>query len=176
MRICFSINYHTKWGESLCLTPGGKASGENYPLQHTNGDHWHVTVESSKLFIPGSEYKYSVVDAEGNVLRSEWRSHVVPEYDANLELLEICDHWIDMPEDKSFYSSLFTNVVNRRENPVPAPGKIGAAKLVIEAEAPMVAPDQILAVSGSCDALGSWNPEKALRLSDEKFTMWIGET
>lgn len=176
MRICFSINYHTRWGESLCLTPAGKASGESYHLQHTNGDHWHVTVESSKLFNPGEEYRYSVVDGDGNLIRSEWRSHVMPDYDVNLELLEICDHWIDMPEDKSFYSSLFTNVVNRRENPVKAPGKIGVAKLVIEAEAPMVAPDQILAVSGSCEALGSWNPEKALKLSDEKFPLWIGDT
>ncbi len=105
MRICFSINYHTRWGESLCLTPAGKASGESYHLQHTNGDHWHVTVESSKLFNPGEEYRYSVVDGDGNLIRSEWRSHVMPDYDVNLELLEICDHWIDMPEDKSFYSS-----------------------------------------------------------------------
>ena len=30
----------------------------------------------------------------------------------------------------------------------------------------------MLAVSGSCDSLGNWNPEKAVRLCDCKFPEW----
>ena len=74
---------------------------------------------------------------------------------------EIFDRWQDQPWDKPFYSVVFTDCVCRREGRA-LPSKVEAAGMLLSCDAPMVAPDEVLAVSGGCDALGNWDPAKAV--------------
>ncbi len=44
--------------------------------------------------------------------------------------------------------------------------------MLLSCDAPMVAPDEVLAVSGGCDAMGNWDPAKAVVMSDAFFPTW----
>ena len=52
------------------------------------------------------------------------------------------------------------------------PPKVEAAAMLLSCDAPMVAPDEVLAVSGGCDAMGNWDPAKAVVMSDAFFPTW----
>ena len=43
---------------------------------------------------------------------------------------------------------------------------------MLRVKAPMVLPDMVLAVSGSCEALGNWDPAKALVFNSADFPEW----
>ena len=77
--------------------------------------------------------------------------------------------------DRVFGSSAFTEVIfARREGgkKSPAAPKTGAGEVTIRVSAPGIAPDQSLRISGSCEALGNWDPAAAPELSDDAFPCW----
>lgn len=93
MKVCFSIEYHTQWGENLVLV-----SGEHrFPMKWNDGDVWTVEVTCAEKI--ADNYGYELVSGE-NVLRREWDSH-------HAELSkkgknEVQDHWIDAPDGCAF--------------------------------------------------------------------------
>ncbi|MDE5842840.1 MAG: 4-alpha-glucanotransferase [Muribaculaceae bacterium] len=47
-----------------------------------------------------------------------------------------------------------------------------AGTICLKVWAPMVQPDEVLAVAGEGDVLGNWNPRKALHLNDAHYPLW----
>ncbi|MDE7509360.1 MAG: 4-alpha-glucanotransferase, partial [Muribaculaceae bacterium] len=83
----------------------------------------------------------------------------------------IFDSWQDMPRDKPYYSSAFVDGMlarHERDEALPAlPGTI-----CLKIWAPMISPDEVLAVAGAPEVLGAWNPHKALVLNDAHYPLW----
>lgn len=83
----------------------------------------------------------------------------------------IFDSWQDLPADKPFYSSAFLDGILKRDNraaQIPSlPGTLN-----IRIAAPLIAPDEVLAVSGEGEYLGDWDPAKAIVLSDHNYPVW----
>lgn len=85
MKVNFSIEYMTEWGDYLALVIGGKT----YRMEWGDGGLWHVTVDRCSAADLKS-YSY-VVMREGLVWRVEWSNH------SSRVSSDIHDSWIDCP-------------------------------------------------------------------------------
>lgn len=90
MKVTFSIEYRTAWGESLSLV----LSDVKYPMAWSDGAVWTVTVDGVKNSDLAS-YSY-VVMKDGLIDRLEWDRHSASA-DARKKSVEIHDSWIDCP-------------------------------------------------------------------------------
>ena len=91
MKINFSIEYWTRWGENLVLRSGDKA----FPMGYVADGIWSVDVEASTLFgeKDSVEYFYEVV-TDGLSTRHEWRAHTL---DLKTAKASVRDTWSDIP-------------------------------------------------------------------------------
>lgn len=176
MKLTFQVNYRTQWGESLFLTGSLSVLGENNPVlavpMSLSGEQtWSVDVE-----IPDSVNTFTygyIVRHDNGTERREWGSQRRFEHDSTSNRYIIIDRWQDQPWDKPYYSAAFTDCIchrpsGNRERAVFA----SAGMLTLAVDAPMVAPDEVVAVSGEGDVMGSWDTSKALRMSDAEYPTW----
>ena len=174
MRIVFNINYHTVWGETLCICGdiaelGNGDSRQALEMKMVNPGLWQLSVD---IGTPTAGFNYwFVVKSPDKEWRFEWgRPH---RYVAGrgIELCTIFDSWQDRPANMPFYSSAFTSGIFRRPGRTePLEAKPGT--ISIRVFAPMIRPDQTLAICGEGDILGNWDPANAIRLNDADFPIW----
>ena len=173
MKLTFYIDYRTNWGESVYLVSCNSIEGEM--SNSIKMDFDGISTWSYTLTLPDSmkEFTYCYV------VRSEFSQYVRREFGKPHRLFltsnlncEIHDIWQDVPADKSFYSSAFTQGIFSREtskNPITG----GEGEVLFNIKAPIIKRDEVLAVSGSIKALGEWNPQMALILNDYSFPKWF---
>ena len=93
MKAKFTIEYQTRWGESLVLV----ADGKKYPMTWGEGGLWSVEIDPCPAALPG-KYGYEVL-CDGLVVRQEWSSHSRSPKRGETEFR---DSWIDPPAGASF--------------------------------------------------------------------------
>ena len=174
MKISFVINYHTEWGESLYLCGGIPELGggdihEAVEMTLVSPDTWELVINLPQA---PSDFDYSfIVKAPNKEWKFEWGAPHRFTAGQGIKDYAIFDAWHAQPHDKPFFSSAFVDgMLHRpfRDQPLKAlPGTI-----CFRIEAPMVAPDECLAISGEGDALGNWDPAKAVRMNDANFPRW----
>ncbi len=174
MKVKFHINYHTNWGEELYIcgtipTLGNGDAIKAQPMKLASPDSWEYEVNLPKN-TQAFDY-FFVVKAENREWRFEWgKPHHFQPGDG-ITLYNIFDSWQDMPSDKPYYSSAFVNgMLHRqlRDQPLRAlPGTI-----CLKVWAPMVGPDEVLAVCGEGNALGNWDPMQAVKMNDAHYPLW----
>ena len=164
MKLNISIEYKTNWGEEIVLCLGGK----RYPLTYTAEGLWEGEIARVNLS-KSAEYSYEVV-RDGQTVRKEWKKHllVLPEGMEPKELT-VYDRWIDRPADSPFYSSAFTNAIFGRpaEKAKKAPK---GANVIIQAAAPTLRPNEVLALAGSGKALKEWT--KIVPFDGSNYPYW----
>ncbi len=174
MKLTFNIDYRTNWGESVFVTGniaalGGGDYAKALRMTLDGVDKWSVTVEipdSAEAF----DYRYIVRNDDGSV-KEEWGNGNTFRATKGVESCRIFDRWQDQPLDKPFYSSAFTGCICRHPEPAKEVTPLdGFTTLCIAA--PMVGPGRVLAVAGEGEALGNWEPSKAMRMSDAEFPVW----
>lgn len=174
MKLTFTVNYHTEWGESLFLTGSALALGENdlaraVPMRLVGSETWTVFVE-----IPDTvrEFTYSyIVRHDNGYVKREWGKARVFRHSADSHVFDILDRWQDQPWDKPYYSSAFTDCICKRADRSAAVLP-SAGMLTLSVDAPMIAPDEVVAVSGEAEAFGEWDVKKAVRMSDADYPTW----
>lgn len=174
MIISFNVDYRTNWGEAIYLTAdlpqfGHGDHSKAAKLELYGEQSWRIQIELPDD-TPDFTYGY-FVKHENGYEKQEWGHGHHFRRGEGVKSYEIFDRWQDQPWDKPFYSVVFTDCVCRREGRA-LPPKVESASMLLSCDAPMVAPDEVLAVSGSCDALGNWDPEKAVVMSDAFFPTW----
>lgn len=174
MKITFNINYRTHWGESLYICGDipelGAGNDHAAPqLNYLGGEAWQLEIEAKDLK-KGLEYRY-IVKAPGQAWRLEWGDPHRLEANPGLHSVEVFDRWQDQPYDKPYYSSAFVDGMLHR--PFRSqPLKVSAGMLNVRVQAPMVAPDEVLAIAGESKALGGWDLKQAVRMNDARFPEW----
>lgn len=174
MKISFNLNYHTQWGESLYLCGdilqlGGGDAREAVEMRLSSPDTWVYELELDSN--PGNFNYFFIVKAPDRAWRFEWgkpHSFVAAPDACDVRIF---DSWKDQPADKPYYSSAFIDgFLHRRDRDrflVPEKGTVQ-----FRIEAPMIFPDEVLALSGEGDFLGDWDPAKAIPLNDHSFPVW----
>ncbi len=175
MKISFNVDYRTAWGETLHVSGNSAALGANDirkapAMRYAGGQKWELEVEIDDHEGQTLEYNY-IVKNENGYERREWGPghRITPT--PGVSRMEIYDRWQDQPWDKPYYSSAFTGCINLRQKP-DAPANPVNGMMNIRVSAPMVAPGQVLAISGEPEALGKWDTRKAVRMSDACFPEW----
>ncbi|MDE6857909.1 MAG: 4-alpha-glucanotransferase, partial [Alistipes sp.] len=114
-----------------------------------------------------------LVVSDGAVVRREWGEPHRLSVSPSVRRCRVHDHWADIPADKSFYSSAFTDGIFSRGGS-RAKKQVHPAKdtLVLSVAAPAVRPGQVLAVAGQGDALGDWDVSEAVVMNDAEFPLW----
>lgn len=174
MRITFNINYRTNWGENLYICGdipelGGGDQNNALPLKLIGAESWTIDIDipaKSKDF----NYHY-IVKADNAPWRLEWGKPHLFRVGKGVKKTVVNDRWQDMPSDKPYYSSAFVDgMLYRAYRDQPLQAEAGT--LNIRISAPMVQPDEILALSGEGVSLGNWDVKQAVRMNDANFPEW----
>ena len=175
MKLHFSIEYMTRWGEELCVEltitdVKGRNKTQVFTFETADGLQWHrdllITDTSAREF----SYCYAVYQS-GQKVRSEW--NVVPrsfKADAT-KSFRFPDAWRDVPFSSFLYSSAFSRCVNRHEPDREGLPYFGST-LMLRVAAPQLAEGQALALLGNQPALGEWNPDFAFRMKEVGLYEW----
>ena len=177
MKISFNINYRTRWGETLyvcgTLPELGGGNEQAAPAMKMVGPaQWALEIETSVM--PASVDYHYIVKPDYGEWRHEWGEPHRLLRAEGAEAYVRYDCWQDQPLDKPYYSSAFIDGILRRKFR-DQPPRNDAGELSIKVSAPMIQPDEVLAMAGSLDVLGNWDPRQALRLNDAAYPVWEGQ-
>ncbi len=176
MKLHFSLEYGTKWGESVHVEISqkkftGRTFVQSFPLDTQDGLCWSGDVTLSARDVKSFSYEYLIM-AGDHVVRREWNV-VKREFPAREGLsFKFPDYWRDVPPLSHTYSSAYTRCVSHflaRE-----PQLIYFDRTIIfRLQAPQLAAGQVPAVIGSQPPIGAWNLDLALRMNPCGVNEWV---
>ena len=174
MKLRFSIQYGTQWGENLHIIIryiSADSTCKQYNLLMTTEDGTQWTLETAALEsrqhpIATFTYYYQVEDSEGRVIRKEWAQ--VPRtypFDSSKSYI-LADQWRDLPLQHHLYSSAYriTSGLAVGEEVQPVRMPLYRKTILFRVSAPQLLSGQSVALLGSHPTLGGWNPTRFLRM------------
>ncbi len=175
MKLLFRIDYRANWGESLYLCGDTALLGNGDTSRalrlDVDGDRlWHAEVELPDS-VAAFTYRYIIKNEQGET-KQEWGQGHYFRPAAGVNEYDIYDRWQDQPFDKPFYSAAFTECICRHNSAGTKPLLPASGYVELCVAAPMVAPGCTLAISGEGDALGNWNPDRAIRMNSAEYPIW----
>ena len=172
MKLTFRIRYRTVWGENLCVLLNDDET-QIISLSTRNGDEWqgsfeYIPVGSNQLVT----YRYAVY-RDNICIRKELGaiSHLFYLGNAQQNHYVIDDCWRDLPADSYRYSSAF-NSIYTPQSYNKLSDSIGSC-ITFRALCPELGNrNQALGLIGSCNALGSWEYCRPLRMQEVRPNVW----
>ena len=167
MTLNLRLEYQTTYGEDLYVVVGSTRE-KSYPMNFVGGGIWEVELKLAAA--TELEYRYEVRRGD-YVVRKEWGDKRHLTLDKKVAAVRVLDRWSDIPSDRSFHSSMFTDGVfartkQKKEQP------LAEATLTLRAEIAVVRPTQRVVVVGDGKALGNWDVAKGLVMSDAQAPIW----
>ena len=167
MTIILSVKYHTYWGESLGLRLEG--SEQIHPLTYVDADNWQIELDCPQA----STLRYNyVLCRQDEQIRQEWGEPHTLHIKKDVNSCRVFDTWNDIPANNAFFSSAFTHSIYARKSPQKTTHAAKTGSILIQVKSASVAPDEVLAIAGSCKALGEWDIKKAVKMNDSQFPIW----
>ena len=167
MTLNLRLEYRTAYGEDLYVVVGTDKE-KAYAMRYAGEGVWCAELKLAAAAELVYRYEVRYGDA---VVRKEWGGkHVLP-LDKKAESVRIFDKWYDMPQNRSFHSSMFTDGVFHRPKPKKAQGAQDGY-LTIRADIAVVRSSQHVVLVGDCKALGNWNVEKGVVMNDAQAPIW----
>ena len=183
MKLKFTINYGTKWGENLFVyityrSLDGTERSSRQMMLTSDGWQWELetsALESRQHPLVSFSYFYQVEDADGHVLRKEWTAAPRTYYFDSSKNYVLADLWRDVPLQYHLYSQAYrTTAFMPQEEEVQALRVPLYRKTVIfRVSAPQLLKGQSLAVIGNHPAIGSWNPARYLKMEHVGCYDWL---
>ena len=174
MTIQFNIDYKAMFGEHIAVNIQSGEEVLKLPLQTSDGEKWACDwcVES-----PEKSYTYYYsVEREGRVVKTEWLI-IKHQLDVNAKkaaAYTLYDHWKAMPEDAYLYSSAFTDCINHQA-PQKMKPETGSKIVRLIVRAPQLRDGERLGVLGADKALGAWDVQKILPMTQHTYNEWVAD-
>ena len=159
------LEYQTAYGEDLYVVVGTEKA---YPMHYIGEGVW--SVELKLPAVAEVVYRYEVRYGE-QVVRKEWGDKHCLKVDKKAANVRVLDRWYDMPNDRSFHSSMFTDGVFHREKPKKVQDA-AEGYLSINADIAVVRPSQHVVMVGEGKTLGNWDVKKGVVMTDAGFPIW----
>lgn len=174
MTVQFNIEYKAMFGEQIVVNIQTEEGELKLPLETTDGQRWACDwcVESpEKLYT----YYYSV-EREGRAVKTEWLiiKHQLDVNARKAEAYTLYDHWKAMPEDAYLYSSAFTDCINH-QTPQEMKPETGSKIVRLIVRAPQLRDGERLGVLGADKALGVWDVQKILPMTQHTYNEWVAD-
>ena len=177
MKVTFYIKYHTTWGQRLfisgsCTQLGSEIANAAKEMNYVGNDEWRLEITLPKAT---KEIKYRYLIEDGSKIKTpeygKFMHHAV--FDRNCDAYHLHDHWHAKPDDRTFHTSAFTkNLFARYDKKALRKTSKQENNIILRLPAPQTTPEQIVAITGNQQCLGSWNADKALQLSANHFPNW----
>ena len=174
MTVQFNIEYKAMFGEQIAVNIQTEEGELKLPLETTDGERWACDwcVES-----PEKSYTYYYsVEREGRAVKTEWLM-IKHQLDVNAKkaaVYTLYDHWKAMPEDACFYSSAFTDCINHQV-PQEMKPETGSKIVRLIVRAPQLRDGERLGVLGADKALGAWDVQKILPMTQHTYNEWVAD-
>lgn len=174
MTVQFNIEYKAMFGEQIVVNIQREEGELKLPLETTDGERWACDwcVES-----PEKSYTYYYsVEREGRAVKTEWLM-IKHQFDVNAKkaaVYTLYDHWKAMPEDAYLYSSAFTDCINHQVPQVMKP-ETGSKIVRLIVRAPQLRDGERLGVLGADKALGAWDVQKILPMTQHTYNEWVAD-
>ena len=174
MTIQFNIDYRVMFGEHIAVNIQSGEEVLKLPLQTSDGEMWACDwcVES-----PEKSYTYYYsVEREGRAVKTEWLM-IKHQLDVNAKqaaVYTLYDHWKAMPEDAYLYSSAFTDCINHQA-PQKMKPETGSKIVRLIVRAPQLRDGERLGVLGADKALGAWDVQKILPMTQHTYNEWVAD-
>ena len=174
MTIQFNIDYRVMFGEHIAVNIQSGEEVLKLPLQTSDGEKWACDwcVES-----PEKSYTYYYsVEREGRAVKTEWLM-IKHQLDVNAKkaaVYTLYDHWKAMPEDAFLYSSAFTDCINHQV-PQEMKPETGSKIVRLIVRAPQLRDGERLGVLGADKALGAWDVQKILPMTQHTYNEWVAD-
>lgn len=174
MTVQFNIEYKAMFGEQIVVNIQTEEGGLKLPLETTDGERWACDwgVES-----PEKSYTYYYsVEREGRAVKTEWLM-IKHQLDVNARkaaVYTLYDHWKAMPEDAYLYSSAFTDCINHQA-PQEMKPETGSKIVRLIVRAPQLRDGERLGVLGADKALGAWDVQKILPMTQHTYNEWVAD-
>ena len=174
MTVQFNIEYKAMFGEQIVVNIQTEEGELKLPLETTDGERWACDwcVES-----PEKSYTYYYsVEREGRAVKTEWLM-IKHQLDVNAKkaaVYTLYDHWKAMPEDAFLYSSAFTDCINHQA-PQEMKPETGSTIVRLIVRAPQLRDGERLGVLGADKALGAWDVQKILPMTQHTYNEWVAD-
>lgn len=174
MTVQFNIEYKAMFGEQIVVNIQTEEGELKLPLETTDGERWACDwcVES-----PEKSYTYYYgVEREGRAVKTEWLM-IKHQLDVNAKkaaVYTLYDHWKAMPEDAYLYSSAFTDCINHQA-PQEMKPETGSKIVRLIVRAPQLHDGERLGVLGADKALGAWDVQKILPMTQHTYNEWVAD-
>ena len=174
MTVQFNIEYKAMFGEQIVVNIQTEEGELKLPLETTDGQRWACDwcVES-----PEKSYTYYYsVEREGRAVKTEWLI-IKHQLDVNAKkavAYTLYDHWKAMPEDAYLYSSAFTDCINHQA-PQEMKPETGSKIVRLIVRAPQLRDGERLGVLGADKALGAWDVQKILPMTQHTYNEWVAD-
>ncbi len=174
MTVQFNIEYKAMFGEQIVVNIQTEEGELKLPLETTDGERWVCDwcVES-----PEKSYTYYYsVEREGRAVKTEWLM-IKHQLDVNAKkaaVYTLYDHWKAMPEDAYLYSSAFTDCINHQA-PQEMKLEMGSKIVRLIVRAPQLRDGERLGVLGADKALGAWDVQKILPMTQHTYNEWVAD-
>lgn len=174
MTVQFNIKYKAMFGEQIVVNIQTEEGELKLPLETTDGERWACDwcVES-----PEKSYTYYYsVEREGRAVKTEWLM-IKHQLDVNAKkaaVYTLYDHWKAMPEDAFLYSSAFTDCINHQV-PQEMKPETGSKIVRLIVRAPQLRDGERLGVLGADKALGAWDVQKILPMTQHTYNEWVAD-
>ena len=174
MTVQFNIEYKAMFGEQIVVNIQTEEGELKLPLETTDGERWACDwcVES-----PEKSYTYYYsVEREGRAVKTEWLM-IKHQLDVNARkaaVYTLYDHWKAMPEDAYLYSSAFTDCINHQV-PQEMKPETGSKIVRLIVRAPQLRDGERLGVLGADKALGAWDVQKILPMTQHTYNEWVAD-
>ena len=174
MTVQFNIKYKVMFGEQIVANIQTEEGELKLPLETTDGQRWACDwcVES-----PEKSYTYYYsVEREGRAVKTEWLmiKHQLDVNAKKAEVYTLYDHWKAMPEDAFLYSSAFTDCINHQA-PQEMKPETGSKIVRLVVRAPQLRDGERLGVLGADKALGAWDVQKILPMTQHTYNEWVAD-
>ena len=174
MTVQFNIEYKAMFGEQIVVNIQTEEGELKLPLETTDGERWACDwcVES-----PEKSYTYYYsVEREGRAVKTEWLmiKHQLEVNAKKAAAYTLYDHWKTMPEDAYLYSSAFTDCINHQVPQVMKP-ETGSKIVRLIVRAPQLRDGERLGVLGADKALGVWDVQKILPMTQHTYNEWVAD-
>lgn len=174
MTVQFNIKYKVMFGKQIVANIQTEEGELKLPLETTDGERWVCDwcVES-----PEKSYTYYYsVEREGRAVKTEWLM-IKHQLDVNAKkaaVYTLYDHWKAMPEDAYLYSSAFTDCINHQA-PQEMKLEMGSKIVRLIVRVPQLRDGERLGVLGADKALGAWDVQKILPMTQHTYNEWVAD-
>ena len=169
--LIFQLHYHANANQQICICGSTSAFG-NFDeskafVLFNDGDCWLAEIEMENI----AEIKYYYLVKENDtIVRREWGNPRKLLLESEKTYL-IHDWWKSQPPHAYLFSSLFTQSIFAHEKTNP-PKNNFSRTILLHVICPYVKKDEMLVISGNCNALGSWNLSHSSPLSPINDCEW----